>query len=398
MRYIIIGNGAAGMAAAEAIRDRDEAAEIVIYTDEDRFHYSRPRIIEYLGGAIDADKLTIRSGDYYERRRIDLVKPAVVEAIDPLGRRISLRGGGTDSFDRLVIASGASSFLPPIEGADLDCVFTLRTIGDAKTILARCAGKKRAAIVGGGLLGIETAASLSRLGMTTTVVEMFNRLLPRQLDAEGGGILQSMLEAKGLRFLLGKTTAGISPIVSSGAIPGVAGNGATLRFDDGSSLEADIVVFSAGIRSNMELARKAGIVCDKGIVVNDYMETNIPGIYAAGDAAQSGGRVYGLWLPAKEQGSFAGRNAAGDRAAYPGSVVSSTLKVSGIELASIGSIEAGEGVAVTTRLGAEGYRRLFVKDGRLAGAILLGEISASRRLQKLLASGEIIADPAALLG
>jgi nitrite reductase (NADH) large subunit len=403
MRYIIIGNGAAGMAAAEAIRDRDEAREIAIYTDEDRFHYSRPRIIEYLGGAIDADKLTIRSGDYYQRRRIILVKPAVVEAIDPLGRTISLRGGGTDSFDRLIIASGASSFLPSVEGADQDCVFTLRTIGDAEAILARCAGKKRAAIVGGGLLGIETAASLSRLGMTTTVVEMFNRLLPRQLDAEGGGILQSMLEAKGIRFLLGKVTAGISPAVSGvadngDARDGAADNSAALRFDDGSSLEADIVVFSAGIRSNMELARKAGIVCDKGIVVDDYMETNIPGIYAAGDAAQSGGRVYGLWLPAKEQGSFAGRNATGDRAAYPGSVVSSTLKVSGVELASIGAIEAGEGVAVTTRLGAEGYRRLFVKDGRLAGAILLGEVSASRRLQKLLASGEIIADPAALLG
>jgi nitrite reductase (NADH) large subunit len=127
------------------------------------------------------------------------------------------------------------------------------------------------------------------------------------------------------------------------------------------------------------------------------METNIPGIYAAGDAAQSGGRVYGLWLPAKEQGSFAGRNAAGDRAAYPGSIVSSTLKVSSIELASIGSIEAGEGVTVTTRRGAETFRRLFVKDGRLAGAILLGDVSASRSLQKLLASGEAIAAPEALL-
>jgi nitrite reductase (NADH) large subunit len=392
MRYIIIGNGAAGMAAAEAIRDRDAAGEIIIYTDEDRFHYSRPRIVEYLGGTLSADQLTIRNGDYYERKRINLVKPAVVEAIDPSGRKISLRGGDTDSFDRLVIASGASSFLPPIEGADLESVFTLRTIDDAEAILARCAGKKRAAIVGGGLLGIETAASLSKQGMATTVVEIFHRLLPRQLDAEGGAILQSMLEAKGIRFILGKATAGISPAAS-----GVDGDGDRLRFGDGSTLEIDIVVFSAGIRPNIELARKAGILCDKGVVVDEHMETSVPGIYAAGDVAQSGGRVYGLWLPSREQGICAGKNAAGECTTYPGSLVSSTLKVSGIELASIGSIEAGEGGAVTTRRGAGSFKRLFMKDGHLVGAILLGDVSASRSLQKLLASGEILTDPEALL-
>ncbi|MCX7027439.1 MAG: FAD-dependent oxidoreductase [Spirochaetes bacterium] len=305
---------------------------------------------------------------------------------------MSLRGGGSDSFDRLVIASGASSFLPPVEGAHLDGVFTLRTIGEAETILARCRGRKRAAIVGGGLLGIETAASLSRFGMKSTIAEISDRLLPRQLDAEGAAILTSMLEAGGLSFILGMTTTGISPVGYS-----AVGEGFLLRFGDGSTLEADIVIFSAGIRPNIELARKAGIACDKGILVDEYMETNLPGIFAAGDAAQAGGRVYGLWLPAKEQGGFAGRNAAGEKAAYPGSLVSSTLKVNGIELASMGSIESGEGISVTTRRGEGSFKRLFLKDGRLAGAILLGDAAAFQPLQKLLKSGAAIADPESLL-
>lgn len=387
MKYIILGNGAAGMAAAEAVRDRDGNGEIVIYTDEDRFHYSRPRIIEYLGGSIDAEKLTIRKEDYYERKKMKLVKPAVVEAIDTAGKKLSFRDGSRDSFDRLIIATGASSFLPPVDGCDLDCVFTLRTIDDAERILASCGNGRRAAIVGGGLLGIETAAALSKRGLKTTVVEVFDRLLPRQLDDEGGAMLQSMLGAKGLRFLLGKRTSAIRR----------RGEEAELLFDDGSSLQADIVVFSAGIRPNVGVARGAGLACDRGILVDGRMETNVPGIFAAGDAAQFNGVVYGLWPAAKEQGGFAGRNAAGANEVYRGSLVSATLKVSGIELASIGSIEAGDGVSVTTRLGEGRFRRLFVKDGRLSGAILIGDISAFLPLQKLLKSGELIGDPGALL-
>jgi nitrite reductase (NADH) large subunit len=316
-----------------------------------------------------------------------LVKPAVVEAIDTAGKKLSLRGGSQDSFDRLIIATGASSFLPPVDGCDLDRVFTLRTIDDAERILASCGNGRRAAIVGGGLLGIEAAAALSRRGMQATIVEVFDHLLPRQLDAEGGAMLQSMLEAKGLRFLLGKRTSAIRKRMDA----------LELSFGDGSSFQADIVIFSSGIRPNVGVARAAGLACDRGILVDERMETNVPGIFAAGDAAQFEGRVYGLWPAAREQGGFAGRNAAGANEVYRGSLVSATLKVSGIELASIGSIEASDGVSVTTRRGEGRFRRLFVKDGRLAGAMLIGDISAFLPLQKLLKSGERIGDPGALL-
>ena len=386
MKYIIIGNGAAGMAAAESIRERDTEGEIVIYSSEDRYHYSRPRIIEYLSGSLSDEKLTIRGKEFYEKKNIRLVKPARIEVIDSVGRTLSLRGGEVESFDRLIIASGASSFRPPVEGSGLDSVFTLRTIDDADRILARCAGRKQAVVLGGGLLGIETAASLTKLGMKTTVVEMFDRLLPRQLDAEGAAVLQSMLEKKGLSFLLGKQAATIRK----------NGEATTLAFRDGATIEADIVVFSAGIVSNTELARGAGIVCDRGIVVDEHMETNVPGIFAAGDAAQFQGRVYGLWPPAKEQGGFAGRNAAGEVAPYSGSLVSVKLKVSGIELVSLGSIEACEGVSIVTKRGDDSFKRLFLKDGRLVGAILIGDASAFLGLQKLLKSGEIVGEPGSL--
>ena len=386
MKVIIIGNGAAGMAAAEAIRERDADCEISIYSDENRFHYSRPRIIEYLGGSVQADRLTIRAAEFYDKRRIRLVKPAVIAAIDPTRRKVLLRGGGEDGFDTLIIAAGASAFLPPVEGSNLDGVFVLRTLDDAEKIMAFCKGKKKAVIVGGGLLGIETAASLAKTGLDTTVVEIFDRLLPRQLDTEAAVILRSMLEKGGLKFLLAREISSIRP----------SGSSLELGFSDGSSTDADIVVFSSGIRSNTSLASAAGISCDRGIIVDEFMETSVRGIYAAGDVAQCNGVVYGLWPAAREQGTVAGRNAAGERVAYPGSLVSARLKVSGIELASLGSIEAGEGVSAISRYGEGSFRRFFLKSGKLVGAILIGDTADYMKLQKLLKSGEVVDDPGSL--
>ncbi len=387
MKYIIIGNGAAGMGAAEAIRARDTEGELTIYTDENRFHYSRPRIIEYLGGGIDASKLTIRGEDFYTKLNIRLMRDTPVESIDPVNHRIVLRDGGTDRFDRLVIASGASAFLPPVEGVGLDCVFTLRTIDDAERILAHEAGKGRVVVIGGGLLGLETAASLVKRGRKVTVVEVFDRLLPRQLDVDAAAMLQSSLEAMRMTFRLGKRTAAIRE----------AGTSAEVLFEDGSSISADIVVFSAGIKSNASIAIEAGIACERGILVDERMETNFAGIFAAGDVAQFRGTVYGLWMASREQGLVAGANAAGAAMTYPGSQISARLKVSGIELVSLGSIETGEAVKVFTRRDGGSFKRLFAKDGRLVGAILIGDVSAFPSLQKRIKSGEPIGDPESLL-
>lgn len=385
MKYIIVGNGVAGMAAAEAIRERDAAGEIDIYTEEEYYHYSRPRIIEYLGGRATPEKIVIRGPEYYKKLNIRLLRGTRVESIDAVARTITTRAG-SDSFDRLVLASGATSFLPPVEGCGGDHVFTLRTIADADHILARSAPGKRAVVIGGGLLGIETATSLAKRGLSVSVVEVFDRLLPRQLDADGATLLRGMLERQGLSFLLPKKTAAIQK----------AGEGVNVLFDDGSSASADLVIFSAGVRSDARLAVAAGIACDRGILVDGHMATNVPGVYAAGDVAQFNGVVYGLWPAAKEQGNFAGRNAAGEPALYQGSQLSAKLKVSGIDLASLGTIGAGEGVTMATRRGEGSFKRLFLAEGRLVGAILIGDTSSFTALQRLIASGEPIADPEAL--
>lgn len=385
MKYIIVGNGVAGMAAAEAIRERDAAGQVHIYTEENYYHYSRPRVIEYLGGSATSEKIVIRGPEYYKKLDIQLFRGTIVESIDPEARTVTTRAGA-DSYDKLVLASGATSFLPPVEGCRSDCVFTLRTIADADRILARCAPGKRALVIGGGLLGIETATSLAKRGLSVSVVEVFDRLLPRQLDADGAALLRAMLEKQGLSFLLPKKTAAIRR----------EGEGAEVLFDDGSSVGADLVIFSAGVRSDTRLAAAAGIACDRGILVDGHMETSAPGVYAAGDAAQFNGVVYGLWMPSKEQGSFAGRNAAGEPALYSGSQVSAKLKVSGIDLASLGAIGEGPGVAVSTRRGENSFRRLFLSGGKLVGAILIGDTSPFAALQKLIKTGEPVADSEAL--
>lgn len=385
MKYIIVGNGVAGMAAAEAIRERDAAGQIHIYTEENYYHYSRPRVIEYLGGSATSEKIVIRGPEYYKKLDIQLFRGVTVESIDPAARTVNSRTGA-DAYDKLILASGATSFLPPVEGCRAGCVFTLRTIADADRILARCAPGKRALVIGGGLLGIETAASLAKRGLSVSVVEVFDRLLPRQLDADGAALLRAMLERQGLSFLLPKKTAAIRQ----------SGEGAEVHFDDGSEVGADLVIFSAGVRSDTRLAAAAGVACDRGILVDANMATSLPGIYAAGDAAQFNGVVYGLWPSAKEQGSFAGRNAAGEPALYQGSQVSAKLKVSGIELASLGAIGEGPGIGVVTKRGENSFKRLFLSGGKLAGAILIGDTSQFAALQKLIKSGEPIPDPEAL--
>jgi nitrite reductase (NADH) large subunit len=385
MKYIIVGNGVAGMAAAEAIRERDASAVIHIYSEENYFHYSRPRVIEYLGGLAAPEKIIIRGPEYYTKLNFQILLGTTVESIDPARQWITTKAG-VDSYDKLILASGANSFLPPVEGCRSDRVFTLRTITDAERILACCAPGKRAVVIGGGLLGIETAASLARRGLSVSVVEFFDRLLPRQLDAEAAALLRAMLERQGLSFLLPKRTAAIRP----------SGEGVDVLFDDGTSVGADLVIFSAGVRSDTRLAAAAGIACDRGILVNELMETSAPGIYAAGDAAQFNGVVYGLWPAAKEQGSFAGRNASGESAPYRGSQISAKLKVSGIELASLGAIGEGPGITVATRRAEKGFKRLFLSGGKLVGAILIGDTSSFAALQKLLKSGEPIADLEAL--
>lgn len=372
MQIIIIGNGAAGIAAAEAVRKADASASITMITDETYAHYSRPRVIDYLAGHADITAITIKKPDWYAKNTI-VFKNGRVHKLDTRKKEI-LTASETFAYDKLIIASGASSSVPPFEGASTQGVFTLRTIEDADRIKESARTQKQAVAIGAGLLGIEAAYALISLGLSVTVVEFFDRLLPRQLDLEASDVLQTMLEKKGLGLKLSKKT---KRIVKEGELIKV-------EFEDGESVSGGFVLISAGIKPNIEIFKEAGIECERAIKVNSRMETNLPGIFACGDCTQFNGMNYGIWPAAVEQGAIAGANAAGENKEYPGTVMSTKLKAAGIELASIGQVAMEEGME--TRVTKEGsrFKKLFIKNGLLAGAILIGDTKEFGQLKGML--------------
>lgn len=386
MKIVIIGNGVAGISAAEAIRNKSKDIEIVMYSDEKFYHYSRPRVIEYLSGKISSERLIIKNKEFYEQNNIKINLNTKIKKIDVNLKKV-ICDSGDESFDRLIIAAGAKSFLPPVKGSDLSGVFTLRTIEDAEKIIEFARGKKSAVVIGGGLLGIEAAMSIFNLGLSVTVVEVFERLLPRQLDKDGAVILQKMIEAKGLKFLLSKQTEKIESKDEK----------LEVIFKDGEKIITDLILFSAGIRSNLEIVKETGIEIDKGIKINENMQTSVKDIYAAGDIAEFNGVVYGIWPAAKEQGWAAGLNASGEDIKYKGSILSTKLKITGIELASIGDIEKKEKTEIFTKTGEGIYKRLFIENKIITGAILLGDTKEYQKIQEIIKNKMPVNNPSELI-
>jgi nitrite reductase (NADH) large subunit len=380
MRIVIIGNGVAGVSVAETIRKEDKESGITILSDENYPFYSRPRLIEVLAGKSSAGQIVIHSGSWYEKNGIDLRLGSQVTGIDTARGKVIDQSGGSVFYDTLVIAAGASCRVPPVPGIDGDRVFTLRSIADAEKIRAFAATRKNAVIIGGGLSGIESAFALVSLGLTVTVVEVFDRLLPHQLDHEGSALLRGLLEARGLSFVTGARVKSISRNADGVAV--ATGNAAPLT--------SDFVVVAAGIKPHTSIVKDTAIAHNRAIIVDEGMRTSCPGIYACGDGAECGGTIYGLWQPAREQGIVCGNRILGHETAFAGSVPSARLKVAGIEFASVGSIVGDEGVVqVRDKDDAAGtYRNLFIRDKKLVGAILIGNVKETTALQSKIRTGE----------
>jgi nitrite reductase (NADH) large subunit len=376
MRYVIIGNGVAGTTAAAAIRKNDPAGEIRMITEEAYPFYSRIRLMEYISGEVELPKLQIKNQAWYEENKIQLLLNNRVVDIDQTGREIVTQSGEKFPYDRLLLATGAVSFLPPIKGSDKKGVFTLRNIQDAEAIKQYAQGKSKALLIGGGLLGLEVGKSLRKAGLNVSVAEFFPRLLPRQTDPACAELLKGRLEQMGFVFYLG--------VVSKEIIGGEIAQGLVL--EDGRQIPADLVIVSAGVRPNMALAQKLGIKIGKGIPVTDQMETELPGIYAAGDSIEHRGVVYGIWAAAEQQGEVAGTVMAGGSLTYNGTTFSNQLKVVGIDLLATGDIDP-EGklesfVEQDNQAGT--YRKLVVKDNHLAGVLLFGKLEGRVKLLKAI--------------
>lgn len=369
--YCIVGNGVAGTAAANAVRRLDPNGDITIFTDEDYPHYYRIRLPDLIAGEITEDDLIIHKPDWYVKKNIYLHLKDAIKEVYAENKTVVTIKGAKYCYDTLLLADGSHCFVPPINGSEKQGVFTLRTIKDAHAIAEYAEKAKKAILIGGGLLGLEAGNGLRRLGIDIMVIEIFPRLLPRQMDIPGAAVLQRMLEEVGFAFRLG---AQVQEILGNTEVEGVL-------LKDGTILEGDMVLFSAGIRPNLDLAKKIGLKINKGVVVDDLMATSKKDIYAAGDSVEHNGRMYGIWPASLKQGEVAGTNMAGGNTTYKGTVMSNTLKVVGIDLTSAGEINVEDKYESLVESNNKIYRKIVVDQNRIIGCILLGDLRGSREIQ-----------------
>ncbi len=371
-RYIIVGNGVAGTTAAERIRENDGEGEIDIFTDEPVPYYTRIRLPEFLAGVAEERDLVLHGESWYRERGLRLRLGEAIEEVDPEAREVRSARGKRYGYDRLLLATGGYSFIPPIQGVGKEGVFALRSIDDARRIKEYAKGASDVVLIGGGLLGLEAGNGLRRSGLKVTVVEFFPRLLPRQMDVPGAELLKQQMEGMGFAFYLGAKS---KEIVGATKVEG-------LTLEDGTGIPCDMILISAGVRANLKLARELGLEVDKGVVVNDRMETEIASIYAAGDLIQHRGQFYGIWPAAERQGEIAGINMAEGEAVYEGTVMSNRLKVVGIDLASMGEIDVEDHFETRVQKDEEKYtyRKLVFDGGAMIGCILLGDVRGNREI------------------
>ena len=381
---VIVGNG---MAAARLV---DELAKttlgryaIAVIGDEPRLAYNRVLLSSVLAGETASHDLELRPAAWWRDRGVTLKYGCRATEIDVGRHELKIAGDESIAFSRLVMATGSNPLRLNVPGADLAGVHTFRDSRDVDLLLALAAGRKRVVVVGGGLLGLEAAYGLARAGAQVTLVHLMDRLMERQLDVRAADLLKSLVERKGITILLNANTARIE------GEAGVAG----VELSDGRRIAADAVVFAAGIRPNTELAKAAGLAVNRGIVVDDQLATSAPDIFAIGECAEHRGTCYGLVEPAYEQAQILARHLAGRPASYPGSVVATNLKVSGICVFSAGDFTGADGSEsiVLSDVGRGTYKKLVIAEGRLTGAVLVGDVTDALWYLALIRSGQPIA-------
>jgi nitrite reductase (NADH) large subunit len=385
-RLVILGAGVAGVTAAESARALDPEVVITLISREPELPYYRLNLTRLLAVEIDEEALPLKPAAWFAEQRIDLVRGEVL-AIERDRRQVRLQNGSSYPYDRLLLACGAHPFVPPVHGATRDGVMTLRTLGDVRRIVGQLRPGCRCVCIGGGLLGLETAAALQRHGAEVTVLEAFTWLLPRQLPRTGGVLLQDLVEGQGIRVICGvqvKELCGDERVRS-------------VLLDDGRELPCDLVMLAVGVRPNSYLARAAGLRVGSGVIIDDRMQTSDPAVYAAGDIAEHQQVVYGIWPAAYAQGVVAGTNAAGGSAVFTGLPPANRLKVLGIELFSSGRLVAEDGSYRLVEVLEEGnYRAILCRDNRCLGGALLGDTSLAPVLKEAIESGAQLPERPAL--
>ncbi len=368
MKLVMIGNGMAGVRTLEELRKyAPDLYDITVFGAEPHGNYNRILLSPVLSGEMTLPEIMLNDLDWYRDNEITLHAGKKVTNIDRVHRVVVAEDGTEAEYDRLLIATGSSPFILPVPGNDLPGVIGYRDIADTEAMIEAAQTHKHAVVIGAGLLGLEAANGLALRGMDVTVVHLMAWIMERQLDKAAADMLQASLEQKGLKFKLETQTAEL--------VRGESGRVCAIRFKDGETLPADIVVMAAGIRPNIDLAKAAGLHCNRGIVVNDTMQTFDPRVYAVGECVEHRGTAYGLVAPLFEQAKVCANHLANfGIGRYQGSVVSTKLKVTGIDVFSAGDFsgKGAEEIVLHDRQGGV-YKRILLKDNRIVGTVLYGD-------------------------
>ena len=381
---VVVGNG---MATARLVDELAKVAlgryAIAVIGDEPRLAYNRVLLSSVLAGETASHDIELRPASWWRDRGVTLKYGCRATEIDVGRHELKIANEESVSFSRLVVATGSTPLRLNVPGSDLAGVHTFRDSRDVDLLLTLAAQKKRVVVVGGGLLGLEAAYGLAKAGASVTLIHLMDRLMERQLDAPAAELLKTLVERKGIKVLLNANTARLH---GATRVDGV-------ELTDGRRIEADAVIFAAGIRPNVALAKDAGIAVGRGIVVDDHLQTAASEIFALGECAEHRGICYGLVEPAYEQARVLAQHLAGKTAAYGGSVVATNLKVSGVSVFSAGDFIGAEGSETIllndVRHGT--YKKLVISEGRLAGAVLVGDIESALWYLELIRNREPVA-------
>jgi NAD(P)H-nitrite reductase large subunit len=381
---IIIGASAAGVSAAREIRSVNPDVPVQIFTEETYLPYYRPFLTEYIGD----DSVEKRSNFYlnpenwYEEKKISLHRGEKIIAVDAPAKTVETAAGKKHPYGKLILANGSSPFIPLKDAMSKKHVYSVRTLGDARAVHERAKENSPAIVIGGGLLGLEAAYSLTKKGIPVTVIEVGDRILPRQLDIECSSILQEVISGTSVKLLTGKSVESIT-----------GGDEATgVKLASGEELTAGMIIFSIGVRPNVDLAKCCGAQVNRAVVVNERMETSVAGIYACGDVAEFKGKNIALWMPAMKQGKVAGSNAAGKETLFVDEVYPAVLNSFGTKIYSVGDLcsdrKDGEyRVHTVKNADKKSYKKLFFVNDIIVGLILIGDISESQKLITAIKTG-----------
>ncbi|PAF30527.1 nitrite reductase large subunit NirB [Paenibacillus sp. 7516] len=376
-KLVVIGNGMAGISTVEQILKLTSRYDITVFGTEPYPNYNRIMLSYVLEGSKTIDDIVLNDLHWYEDNGITLHTGTTVSRIDADTREVVTSEGTRVPYDKVIIATGSSSFILPVPGHDKEGVVGFRDIADCNMMLEAAKQYKKAAVIGGGLLGLEAAKGLVQLGMDVTVVHLMQDLMERQLDPQASAMLKAELERQGIRFKMGAQTA---ELIGGERVEG-------LRFADDTVLDADFVVMAVGIKPNTIVARESGMEVNRGIIVDDYMQTSLEGVYSVGECTEHRGVCYGLVAPLFEQGMILAKHICGvETAPYEGSVVSTKLKISGVDVFSTGEfLDSPDHTVISHKDDwKRTYKKILLRDNIMVGAVLFGDVTDSAELQKLI--------------